>query len=106
MLTVAAYLIQADIIYTLGEYLHRQLVPSVKTVDIEIINIEVTKGTVAQNSTKTPQFIRVTPTTTDINATADLIRQNFSVIEVHRIRLLFAVFSSAMQRNGCRHGVR
>lgn len=61
----------------MGEYLYKQLVPNAKTVDINIANLEVTKGLVAQNNTKTPQLIRVTVTTTDIKtAVADLVWQN------------------------------
>jgi iterative type I PKS product template protein len=53
------------------------MVPKAKTVDISINELEVTKGLVAQNNTKTPQLIRVTASTADINtAIADLIWEN------------------------------
>lgn len=48
-----------------------------KDVGINIVDLEVTKGLVAQNSTKTPQLIRVTVTTVDIaSAVADLVWEN------------------------------
>lgn len=51
----------------MAEYLYKQLVPNFKTVDINIADLVVVKGLIAQNNTKAPQLIRVTATTTDIN---------------------------------------
>lgn len=46
---------------------------------MNITDLEVTKGLVAQRNTKAPQYFRVTATTADINAAgADLIWQNFA----------------------------
>lgn len=51
--------------------------PSTKTVNINIANLEVTKGLVANNNTKTPQLIRVTITTADIHSgVASLVWEN------------------------------
>jgi iterative type I PKS product template protein len=60
--------IHADIAYTLGEYLHRKLRPKTKQVHMNIIALHVTKGLVAQSDTKTPQLIRVTATTANIDS--------------------------------------
>ncbi|MCJ1247985.1 Atrochrysone carboxylic acid synthase Agnpks1 [Trapelia coarctata] len=60
--------IHADIAFTLGEYLYRQFKPDVKSVEMTIANLEVLKGLVAQNSTKTPQLIQVSVTTPDIHS--------------------------------------
>ncbi|KAJ5274872.1 ketoacyl-synt-domain-containing protein [Penicillium chrysogenum] len=69
--------IHGDIVYTLGRYLYNNLIPNAKTVDIDITNLIVTKGLVAQSNTKVPQYFRVTATTSDINAAvADLVWQN------------------------------
>ncbi|KAJ5412593.1 uncharacterized protein N7487_006952 [Penicillium crustosum] len=69
--------IHGDIVYTLGKYLYKKLIPSATTVDMNITDLEVTKGLVAQRNTKVPQYFRVTATTADINAAgADLIWQN------------------------------
>ncbi|KAJ5697002.1 hypothetical protein N7536_007414 [Penicillium majusculum] len=71
--------IHGDIVYTLGKYLYKKLIPNAKTVDMNITDLEVTKGLVAQRNTKAPQYFRVTATTADINAAgADLIWQNFA----------------------------
>ncbi|KAH8726149.1 putative polyketide synthase [Phaeosphaeriaceae sp. PMI808] len=69
--------IHADIVYTLGEYLYKMMVPISKGVAISIDNLQVTKGLVAQNKASTPQLIRVTASTADINtATADFVWEN------------------------------
>ncbi|KAJ5976765.1 hypothetical protein N7501_000107 [Penicillium viridicatum] len=68
--------IHGDIVYTLGKYLYKNLIPSAKTVDMNITELVVTKGLVAQRNTKTPQYFRVTATTADINIAADLMWQN------------------------------
>ena len=63
--------------YTLGEYLYKQLLPKTEAIHINIINLEVTKGLVAQKSTATPQFIRVSIATDNINSgEAKLVWQN------------------------------
>lgn len=57
--------IHADIAYTLGKYIYEQLRPGTKQVDMNVSNLVVTKGLIAQKNTKKPQRIQVT-------ATADL----------------------------------
>ncbi|KAI1371168.1 ketoacyl-synt-domain-containing protein [Hypoxylon crocopeplum] len=51
--------IHADIAYTLGEYLYRMINPKAKKVDMNIANLVVTKGLVANKNTKIPQNIHV-----------------------------------------------
>ncbi|KKK15179.1 hypothetical protein P175DRAFT_0472734 [Aspergillus ochraceoroseus IBT 24754] len=69
--------IHADIAFTLGEYLHKNLVKSNKPAEMNMANLVVLKGLVAQKNTKKPQYIRVTISTTDINSgVADLTWQN------------------------------
>ncbi|OTA99700.1 hypothetical protein M426DRAFT_16165 [Hypoxylon sp. CI-4A] len=51
--------IHADIAYTLGEYLYRKIHPKAKKVDMDIINLVVSKGLVTQKNTKIPQNIQV-----------------------------------------------
>ncbi|KAF2272823.1 putative polyketide synthase [Westerdykella ornata] len=69
--------IHADIAYTLGGYLYRKFYPKAKDVNMNVANLVVTKGLVAQSSNKTPQLIRVTAATDDINSrTVDLTWQN------------------------------
>jgi len=60
--------IHADIAYTLGEYLYKKLVPRTKIVDMNILDLKVTKGLVAQVDTKVPQLIQVRISTADIRA--------------------------------------
>ncbi|KAF2648485.1 putative polyketide synthase [Lophiostoma macrostomum CBS 122681] len=60
--------IHADIAYTMGEYLSKKLKHKFKTTDINIANLEVSKGLVANKGTDTPQVIQVTATTTDIKS--------------------------------------
>lgn len=68
--------IHADIAYTLGDYLYRKLCPKAKEVKMNVANLVVTKGLVAQTNTKTPQLFRVTVSTTDITSgVADLTWQ-------------------------------
>jgi monodictyphenone polyketide synthase len=62
--------IHADIAYTLGGYLHRKLNPGSNNASMDIANLVVTKGLVAQNSNKTPQLIRITAATADIRSSA------------------------------------
>ncbi|KFY50141.1 hypothetical protein V496_09555 [Pseudogymnoascus sp. VKM F-4515 (FW-2607)] len=69
--------IHADIAYTLGKYLHKKLLRDVKNVDIDIANLVVTKGLVAQKNTKIPQVIQISITTTDIGSgVADITWQH------------------------------
>ncbi|PHH89547.1 hypothetical protein CDD83_5806 [Cordyceps sp. RAO-2017] len=69
--------IHADIAYTLGDYLHRKLRPEAGGADMNIANLVVTKGLVAQSNDRTPQVIRVTAATADIRSgLVDLTWQN------------------------------
>ncbi|KAI4215145.1 MAG: hypothetical protein LQ351_002460 [Letrouitia transgressa] len=52
--------IHADIAYTLGKYIYEQLRPGTKKVDMNVSNLVVTKGLIAQKNTKKPQRIQVT----------------------------------------------
>ncbi|KUL89726.1 hypothetical protein ZTR_00419 [Talaromyces verruculosus] len=58
--------IHADIAYTLGEYFYKKLKPKTKEVHINIADLQVVKGLVA-NQEDAPQPIRVTISTSDIN---------------------------------------
>ncbi|RMZ83617.1 hypothetical protein DV738_g925, partial [Chaetothyriales sp. CBS 135597] len=61
--------IHADIAYTLGEYLYRKFHPKAKEAPkLNVANLVVTKGLVAQKNTTIPQLIQVTATTADINS--------------------------------------
>ncbi|KAK4248222.1 hypothetical protein C7999DRAFT_31275 [Corynascus novoguineensis] len=72
--------IHADIAFTLGEYLMKKLKPDVKSVDMNIANLEVLKGLVAQKNTDSPQLIQVSATVDDISlGTAHLKWHNVSV---------------------------
>ncbi|KAK4208426.1 hypothetical protein QBC37DRAFT_379096 [Rhypophila decipiens] len=65
--------IHADIAYTLGEYLYKKLKTGAKNVHMNIANLEVLKGLVANQSTDKPQLIQVSISTPDINTNiADL----------------------------------
>lgn len=69
--------IHADIAYTLGEYLSKKLGHQAKVANINIANLEVSKGLVAQKDSKLPQVIQVSAATTDINAgVVELVWQN------------------------------
>ncbi|KAL8906239.1 MAG: hypothetical protein Q9207_002161 [Kuettlingeria erythrocarpa] len=52
--------IHADIAYTLGKYIYEQLRPGSKQVDMNVSNLVVTKGLIAQKNSKKPQRIQVT----------------------------------------------
>jgi monodictyphenone polyketide synthase len=54
----------------LGEYLYKKLVPAAgsKTVVMDIANLEVLKGLVANSNPNTPQLIQVSATTADITS--------------------------------------
>lgn len=61
--------IHADIAWTLGKYLIDKLKPKAKDiVDIDISNLVVREGLVAQKNTSLPQLIQISITTEDINA--------------------------------------
>lgn len=60
--------IHADIAYTLGEYLYRKLRPDAGKVDMNVANLNVVKGLVAQKYIKTPQLIRVSAEMTDVKS--------------------------------------
>ncbi|KAL4887524.1 hypothetical protein BJY04DRAFT_225501 [Aspergillus karnatakaensis] len=69
--------IHGDIGFTLGGYLYKNLVKGGKFPDMNMANLVVLRGLVAQKNTKKPQFIRVTISTTDINSgVAQLSWQN------------------------------
>ena len=59
--------IHADIAYTLGEYLMKKLRPNSRDIAMNIANLEVHKGLVAQKNTQTPQLIQVVVTVDDID---------------------------------------
>ncbi|KAI1267881.1 putative polyketide synthase [Xylariaceae sp. FL1019] len=60
--------IHADIAYTLGFYLYKKLRPSSVPLDIEIANLEVAKGLVANQDANKPQLIQVEIKTDDIES--------------------------------------
>ncbi|KAJ5952332.1 uncharacterized protein N7479_010745 [Penicillium vulpinum] len=61
--------IHADIAWTLGKYLVDNLKPKSKdVVDMDITNLVVREGIVAQKNTSVPQLLQITITTEDINA--------------------------------------
>ncbi|KAI0175049.1 hypothetical protein BJ166DRAFT_460527 [Pestalotiopsis sp. NC0098] len=69
--------IHADIVYTIGRYLHNKLKPSVKDVHMDISNLEVAKGLVAQKNRAVPQMIQVSISTEDINSgSAEVVWSN------------------------------
>ncbi|KAH0364236.1 putative polyketide synthase, partial [Aureobasidium melanogenum] len=58
--------IHADIAYTLGQYLLKKWGVKRSKANINITELDVTKGLVAQKDTKTPQKIRVSISTADM----------------------------------------
>ncbi|KAI1116521.1 putative polyketide synthase, partial [Nemania sp. NC0429] len=61
--------IHADIAYTLGEYMYKKLVPGTKSVHVNITNLVVVKGLVANSKpTAPPQLIQVFVDTDDIQS--------------------------------------
>nr|AGI60157.1 type I polyketide synthase PKS5 [Dolichousnea longissima] len=60
--------IHADIAYTLGDYLYKKLKPDTKIFGMNVANLEVSKGLVAQKSPKTHQLIQVSAVTADIHS--------------------------------------
>ncbi|KUI69031.1 Conidial yellow pigment biosynthesis polyketide synthase [Cytospora mali] len=59
--------IHADIVYTLGKYLHGKLRPG-KDVDMNIADLEVRRGLVAKTKADAKQVIQVSITTSDLNS--------------------------------------
>ncbi|TKW55295.1 putative transporter C3H1.06c [Colletotrichum tanaceti] len=59
--------IHADVAYTLGEYMTKKLGSPIKYEHVNIANLKVAKGLVAQIDTSRPQLIRVTASTSNIN---------------------------------------
>ncbi|KAL5341617.1 hypothetical protein BJX70DRAFT_405821 [Aspergillus crustosus] len=59
--------IHADIGFTLGGYLYKNLVKGSKLADMNMANLVVLRGLVAHKNTKKPQYIRVTISTADIS---------------------------------------
>ncbi|KUI53714.1 Conidial yellow pigment biosynthesis polyketide synthase [Cytospora mali] len=59
--------IHADIVYTLGKYLHGKLRPG-KDVDMNIANLEVRRGLVAKTKADAKQVIQVSIRTSDLNS--------------------------------------
>lgn len=59
--------IRADIAYTLVDYLYGKLVPGTKQVDVNVANLEVVRGLVAQNNTNMARLIQVSAETADMN---------------------------------------
>jgi iterative type I PKS product template protein len=64
--------IHADIAFTLGKYLYENLRPQAKVggaiVDMEVYNMSVREGIVAQKNTSVPQMIQVSISTSDIDS--------------------------------------
>ncbi|KAH0277588.1 putative polyketide synthase, partial [Aureobasidium melanogenum] len=60
--------IHADIAYTLGQYLLKKSGVKTNKASINITELDVTRGLVAQKDTKTPQKIRVSISTTDMTS--------------------------------------
>ncbi|KAI1640764.1 hypothetical protein F4809DRAFT_637216 [Biscogniauxia mediterranea] len=66
---VVTFSIHADISYTLGEYLYKKLCPSTKKLPcMNIANLQVLKGLVANKNTDVPQLLRVSIATSDIDS--------------------------------------
>lgn len=70
--------IHADIAFTVGGYLHNKLLQTGKQkTDMNIANLVVTKGLVANSNTTAPQLIRVSAATADMHSgVIDLTWQN------------------------------
>nr|A0A411PQP9.1 RecName: Full=Atrochrysone carboxylic acid synthase Agnpks1; Short=ACAS; AltName: Full=Agnestins biosynthesis cluster protein pks1; AltName: Full=Non-reducing polyketide synthase Agnpks1 [Paecilomyces divaricatus]QBG38888.1 nr-PKS [Paecilomyces divaricatus] len=69
--------VHADIAYTLGEYLYKKLKPKSKQVHMNIANLEVLKGLIANKNPESHQLIQVSVTTSDIGSnTAELTWYN------------------------------
>lgn len=80
-LTDSLQSIHADIAYTLAKYLESKLRPDRKTTpeDMNITNLVMREGLVAQKNTTVPQLIQVSITTADIDSgTASLEWHNLT----------------------------
>nr|P9WET1.1 RecName: Full=Non-reducing polyketide synthase Preu7; Short=NR-PKS Preu7 [Preussia isomera]UNY67720.1 polyketide synthase Preu7 [Preussia isomera] len=86
--------IHADIAFTLGEYLMKKLKPKAKDISMNIADLVVTKGLVANKNTESPQFIQVSATTHDIEAgvvhlewrnvvSGEALAENFATAKLH-----------------------
>lgn len=65
--------IHADIAFTLGEYLYKKVTPGAKEVHIDITDLHVVKGLVANKNADVAQLIEVSVTISDVSAsTADV----------------------------------
>ncbi|KAL5316080.1 hypothetical protein ACEPPN_016957 [Leptodophora sp. 'Broadleaf-Isolate-01'] len=75
--------IHADIAFTLGQYLLKNLRPQSKNTHMNVSNLEVLKGLIAKEGTTTPQLIQVSISTRDIDSgVADLTWHNVTNGEV------------------------
>ncbi|RBR18739.1 uncharacterized protein FIESC28_05880 [Fusarium coffeatum] len=72
--------IHADIAYTLGEYVTKQLGSPLKSESLSIKNLQVVKGLVVHNNTAKSQFIRVVARTSDIESGVSLGWYNIASI--------------------------
>ncbi|KUJ13605.1 ketoacyl-synt-domain-containing protein [Mollisia scopiformis] len=60
--------IHADIAFTLGDYIYKKFKPNAKNIEMNIANLEVLKGLIAQKNTRTAQIIQVSASTADIHS--------------------------------------
>lgn len=60
--------IHADIAFTLGEHLIKKIKLNTKSININIANLEVSKGLIVQKCTEKPQLIQVTATVENIES--------------------------------------
>ncbi|KAI3318557.1 putative polyketide synthase [Xylariaceae sp. AK1471] len=60
--------IHADIAFTVGEYLMGMIRPGLGDVHMNVANLEVLKGLVAQKNTHVPQLIQVSATIDDVDS--------------------------------------
>jgi iterative type I PKS product template protein len=75
--------IHADIAYTLGKHLMKKLRPKVKDVDMNVGDLVVSKGLVAQKDVSTPQYMQVSASTDNIDAgTVNLVWCNVSPLGI------------------------
>lgn len=62
----------ADIAYTLGEYMTKKLGTPIECEHLNIANLKVAKGLVAQTDTSRPQLIRITASTSNVASGIDM----------------------------------
>ncbi|EUC41199.1 hypothetical protein COCMIDRAFT_9064 [Bipolaris oryzae ATCC 44560] len=75
--------IHADIAFTLGKYLFKKIRPGETPSDMNVANLHVAKGLVAQKNTTVPQIIQVSITIKNVDdRIADLTWSNVSAIGV------------------------